>query len=206
MLNNCPKDEKVYLDIDYDIYRQILLNEEDNSFAISFNLLKKLDFSNFSFDDVNIRFLDFRGTKGVKIDPQKIYNKDMSYCILEGAEIKGSMDDVLIYYTNFSNTKGININPQTVKAKNLGGCILKDTTITGSFDDVFIRGCNFTGSVGAIVDINKVYQHNIKYTIFDDAKVIGLKNKKTMPNVFSYYDKLDFDEQFVSTKVKILKK
>ena len=90
-----------YLDIDKEIYRDILLNKDDYSFAIDFNLVKKLDLSNFSFDNVNVKGLNFKGSKGVIINPQKIFEKDLSFCNLEDVTINGSFNDVLVYYTNF---------------------------------------------------------------------------------------------------------
>ncbi len=201
ILEHYNSKEHLLYDIDYEIYRKILLNKEDNSFAIDFNLVKKLDLSNFSFDNVNIRFLNFKGSKGVKINPQKVYNKDLSYCILEGAEVEGSFDDALIYYTNFKGTNGIEINPQKVRGKNLAGAVLTDTTITGSFDGTYIRGTEFTGSKGAIIDIGKIYLNNIEHTVLDDAIVM---NNKIKPNSFREYNNVDFEEQSVNAKIKKL--
>ena len=193
-------DEAINLEIDKKVMREILLNEEDNSFAIPFDLVKKLDLSNFSFNGVNVRFLNFKGSTGVKINPQKVDNKDLSYCVLEGAEIKGSFDDTIIYYTNFKGTKGIKINPQKIRGKNLAGCVLTDTTLTGSFDGVNIRGTEFNGSKGAIIDIDKIYKKNIKYTDLTDALVYP--NKRISSN----YDCIDFDSQNVKTLTKSLKR
>lgn len=193
------------LDIDAEVYREIMLNKEDNSFAIPFDLVKKLDLSNFSFDNVNIRYLDFRGSKGVVINPGKVFNKDLSYCILEGAKIEGTFDDTAIYYTNFKGTNGIEINPQKVKGKNIAGCVLTDTTITGSLDDVFIRGTVFTGSKGARVDVDKIYQHNLKHTELTDAIVINSSNKKFNSNSFEEYNKLNV-ENSANVKTKKLRR
>lgn len=191
------------LDIDEEVYREIMLNKEDNSFAIPFDLVKKLDLSNFSFDNVNVRYLDFRGSKGVVINPEKVFNKDLSYCILEGAKIEGSFDDTAIYYTNFKGTNGIKINPQKIKGKNIAGCVLTDTTITGSFDDVFIRGTVFAGSCGAIVDLDKIYQGNIQHTDFTDSVVV---NNATKNKRFKQKKYIEYETQEISNNVKIIKK
>ncbi|MBP3766117.1 MAG: pentapeptide repeat-containing protein [Bacilli bacterium] len=195
---NFPK--PYLLDIDKEIYREIMLNKEDNSFAIPFDLVKKLDLSNFSFDNVNIRFLNFKGSTGVVINPENVYNKDLSYCVLEGAKIEGSMDDAIIYYTNFKGTEGIKINPQKIRGKNLAGAVLTDTTITGPLDGVYIRGTVFTGSSGAIVDLDKIYKHDIKHTELTDAKIIS---GDLALSDDSDYDKLDFEEQKVKKYINI---
>ena len=46
--------------------------------------LKKIDFSNISFDNVIVYGFDFTGLKNVKINPQTVRFKDLSRTILNG--------------------------------------------------------------------------------------------------------------------------
>lgn len=62
--------------------------------------LKYVDFSSILFDNVDVRGIDFRGTNA-RIDPQTVYNKDISGCDFTGYDFGfASFDGV-----NITNTK-----------------------------------------------------------------------------------------------------
>ena len=69
------------------------------------NLKRKIDLSNVSFDNVDVELVDFTGTKGVKLNPQKVYDKSLYGAKLNGVEIIGNIDGVETHLTDFSGAK-----------------------------------------------------------------------------------------------------
>ena len=162
----------IKLNIDKQIFRQILF--EDNQFAIPNNLWKLLDLSGVSFDGVKISYIDFTGSKGVVIDPQKVYDKNLFDTKLAGVEIKGSFDGVNIMKTDFTGYKGeVVMDPQKVYKKSLRGTKLANVEIKGLLDDVDVVGADFTGSNGAVMDPQKVYNKNLYVTKLANVEIIG---------------------------------
>lgn len=92
-------------------------------------LLKYIDLSLVPFDNVKVSGIDFTDSN-VYIDPQKIYNKDLSNCTFGDAD---KMDNSIPFslYTNFSGVdlSGTVINdPNTEFKYNLDGAIVDDNT------------------------------------------------------------------------------
>lgn len=133
--------KKIKLNIDASILDKILFSKQYDknrklykTFAINFFKIKKLDFSDISFDNVNIEGMNFCDSKGIKINPQTIYNKSMYATDLNNVEFIGPFDDVKIAYADFRRSKGAIIDPQIVFEKDLRLTNLTDTTITGTFE------------------------------------------------------------------------
>ena len=59
----------IKLDIEKEILQEILF--EDNKIALPDNLWKLLDLSDVSFDGIDVEEVNFAGSKGVVINPQK---------------------------------------------------------------------------------------------------------------------------------------
>lgn len=134
----------------------------------------KIDFSNVSFDGVNLQRCKLERLKNVKIDPQIVYNKDLSYQSYCGVEFIGNFDNAIVSNANFTGSVGAVINPQTIKDKKLSHSILKDVTFNGSFDGVNIIKSDFTGSKGAII---KGSGSDFTYTKLCDTLILGeIKN------------------------------
>lgn len=120
-LKNYNSDKKIKLNIDNKILDMILFDKnydflykaECKCFAISFDLIKKLDLSDFSFNSVNIKGKDFTGSIGAKINPQNIKNKHLDGTNLTDTEIIGSLD-------------GVSILATTYKGKIISECIKKE--------------------------------------------------------------------------------
>ena len=164
--------DHIKLDIDKKILQQILF--ENNEIAIPDNLWKLLDLSGVSFDGIDVMKIDFTGSKGVVIDPQTVYDKDLSNAKLAGVEIKGSFDGVDVYGTDFTGSEGAIIDPQEVSSKDLSYAKLAGVEINGSFDGVDVRGTDFTGSKGVIkLDPQTVYDKNLKNTKLADVEITG---------------------------------
>lgn len=117
------------------------------SFALEKELLKKIDFTNIPFDNVFVCGMDFTGIKGIKINPQTVYHKNLCRGKFNGVEFIGSFDGTQIEYADFTGSKGAKINPQTLYQKSLRYTNLCNTEIIGTFDGVDMtytktNGCN----------------------------------------------------------------
>lgn len=67
-------------------------------------LMKVVDFTGVSFDDVDVRCIDFTGSKGVKINPKTVYDKSLWGTKLSDVEIVGSFDGVDTRETDFTGS------------------------------------------------------------------------------------------------------
>ena len=72
------------------------------------NRLKYIDLILFKFDNVDIRGIDFRDTNAI-INPQKVYNKDISGCNFDGIDLGllADFNGVNITGTSFNKINGI---------------------------------------------------------------------------------------------------
>ena len=73
--------------------------------AFSYDVLRKLDLSNVSFDGVAIDNYDFTGLTGVKINPEKVQGKDLVNCIFNGVEFIGGFKECRISRCDFTGSK-----------------------------------------------------------------------------------------------------
>lgn len=120
------------------------------------------------FQGVSIRGAKFGKNQKIKINPQTIYQKDLTKTKLNGIDFTDcSFDEVILTGTDFTGTKGVKINPQTVKYKRLTSAKLFGVDFTGySFDEAKINYANFTGSIGAVINPNTI--DNIEFRIGGD--------------------------------------
>ena len=154
------KDKILFYGIEPELLKEIVFKKILIPGDTRYELRKKwskiynhIDFSNISFDDVDIIEISFKGSKGVKINPQTVYKKLLCATKLYDTEIIGTFDGVNIYGTDFTGSKGAKINPQTVYNKNLSNSKLCDAEIIGSLDGVNINGTDFTGSKSYLGDV-----------------------------------------------------
>ena len=95
--------ESARLRVRSDIAEAVLFNVDEEgkkTFAFPTELMKKVNFEGISFDGFVAIGFDFSEFKGVSLDPQKVYNADLSYAILNGVTITNTFDDVLLEGTN----------------------------------------------------------------------------------------------------------
>lgn len=154
LLKEYKGDEKIKLNIPHELLEMLIFNVGINykCFSFNFELIKKLDLTDVLFDNVDIRGLDFSDSKGVKINPQTIYERNMFCTVLKDVEITGSLDYVYIRCTNFAGSKGAKINPQTIYNRNMSGAVLRDAEIIGPLDDICITDTNFDGCIQTNTD------------------------------------------------------
>lgn len=176
-LKNYNKKKHIKLNIPKLVLNMILfdnkLGDSRRDFAIPFELMKKLHFERVSFNNVPVSCLDFTGTRGVKIDPQGVYKKDLSGTVLCDTEITGPFDDVRVMATNFKGAKNAKVNPQKVFNRDLFHTVLSGVEISGPFDDVSIVSTNFTGSRGAIINPQTVRGKDLTNAVLKGVKITG---------------------------------
>ena len=173
------KVKKVYKNFAYQL---------DNDY-LPCDIIRKIDFTGVSFKDFQCS-INFKGIKGVTINPQEMYKKDLSLAILDGVTLdldERGLDDVYLSKTSFKGAKvkdgkQLIINPQTLRFRNLASCILDGVMFNGSFDRANVYGANFEGSIGACLDpqtlISKCLEETtLKGVLFintlDDASIKG---------------------------------
>ena len=91
--------ESARLKVRSDIAEAILFNVDEEgkkTFAFPTELMKKVNFDGISFDGFVAIGFDFSEFKGVSLDPQKVYNADLSYAVLNGVTITNTFDDVIL--------------------------------------------------------------------------------------------------------------
>ena len=179
--------EPVFLDIDSKILSKILFDTYKDDDDIEYkkfseeisSVIKKIDFSNVSFDNFYASKATFIGFKGVKINPQTVAYKDLSYSTFHNVTFIGTFDGVNIAYTNFNGSKGVVINPQTIHNKDMHSATLSSAIFIGPFDKVNIRYADFTGSKGAVINPSRVDGKSLESVDLCDTIVTGsFKNVK----------------------------
>src|SRR5574344_2695634 len=112
--------EKIKLNIKKEILDKILFQMinpkgiKHKEFAFDFKLMKKLDLSKVSFDNVNIIAENFTGSYGVKINPQTIYRRNMVEATLAGVTFIGSFDKVAINGADCTRSKNAFVDPESI--------------------------------------------------------------------------------------------
>lgn len=170
--------EPILLPLDSHILKQLIfdtvLPSKCKEFSSSLkNVLNKIDFSNVSFENVYLRLCNFQGLKGVRINPQVVYRKDLSRCNFNGVTFIGSFDDVICTDSNFNGSIGAVINPQKLFLNNLRNTKLVGVKFIGKFDGVIIENADFTGSIDAIINLKLVSGANLTGTNLCDTIIMG---------------------------------
>lgn len=126
--------------------RMLLFNGVDYDISLC-SVYHKIDFSNVDFSGIRVSHTIFDGMIGVKINPQTVYEKDLSYGVYEGVEFIGPFDNVNVEGASFRGSINAIINPQKVYRKNMNDTDCCDATIIGSFDGVSCDNINLEGSI-----------------------------------------------------------
>ena len=98
---------------------ELLFNTDEfgmKTFAFPIELMKKVDFRGISFDNFFAYGFDFSLFKGISIDPQKVFDKDLSYANLNGVIITNTFDGVTV---NGTEIEGMFYKTWKIKFKNL---------------------------------------------------------------------------------------
>lgn len=111
--------------------------------AFSYDVLRKLDLSNVSFDGVAIDNYDFTGLTGVKINPEKVWEKDLINCIFNGVEFIGGFKGCRISRCDFTGSKGAVIDPYM---RVMSDCKFSGVRFLDNWVGTDVSRCDFTGS------------------------------------------------------------
>ncbi len=126
LINNLQESDCDEMYHSINITESLLFEKDGDHYKIASAYLPNLRFLNLlviDFTNVDIRYVDFRGTNAI-IDPQKIYNKDASYAKFDEYNLRA-----------FANYKGVNLTgseldiiPETMVSKD-EAIISEDTVI-----------------------------------------------------------------------------
>ena len=171
-------EDGMHVKLDYDpiLLDMILFNKDASSlktFALPENILEKIDFSNVSFMGFNAKDYDFGKLYGIKkINPQQLYEKDLSNAKFKNVRFIGPFDDTIITGADFTGSVGAYINVILLRHEMEKFLWTKHIYLTNckfngvNFTDVITKGeygsyidmanADFTGSTGAVIDANSV--------------------------------------------------
>lgn len=84
--------DKIRLDMSHVMLEKLIFLQEEEgrkTFAFDFNLIKKIDLSGVSFDDVSVEYVDFTGSKGeTAINPQTVFLGSLVGTTLSDVKLK----------------------------------------------------------------------------------------------------------------------
>lgn len=182
-------EEKIKLPLSPEFLKKLFFDKEKDksgteyySYSSGLESIKEcFDYSDVSFDDVNVEDYCFSEMQGVKINPQTIYQKSLFGARCNNVEFIGPFDNVNVRYTDFEGSKGAIINPQTIKDKSLHGTYCSDVkflndnsiNLVDIFEDVSVQGTDFTNSIGAVINPQTISGKSMKACIFDSVIFIG---------------------------------
>ena len=179
------------LEVSDEFFNDVLFKYYGNTktFAIPFELAKKLDLSRADFKDMYIVGMDFTGTYGVKINPQEIAGET-----LDSENVLFWINNCCFKVKYYSDR---NASDSFLKIQhNLSNCIFNGVEFTGPFDNSFIHLSDFTGSRGAYIDPQK-----LKADIFMIYKKLHLDRRNTinLPMNNCVFDGVEFTGNFDNT-------
>ena len=145
------------------------------SFAIPLELASKIDYTDIDFDNFNAREFNFSEFYGVKLNPQTIYGKDLTYCKFKGVTFIGNIGNFYgtkIDHSDFTGSVGAYIDPMQLHHEcdwnheeviDVNSCKFTDVYFIGNFGfekdskyKLIIHFCDFTGSHGAKIDLSSI--------------------------------------------------
>lgn len=163
--------------LDVDNLEKVLFYESTNGkrFAIDRKIARKIDMSDVCFDGMNVCGFNFTGFKGVKINPNRVYERKFSDTNLAGVEFTEEFNNCSLNDVSFAGSKGAFINPRknTILRRN----VFTDVMFMGAITSADITYCNFAGSKNAVISLNVpgVQQPiNVLYgATLTDATIVG---------------------------------
>ena len=136
-------------------------------------VLSKIDFSAVDFGSFYCIDYNFSNLKGVEIDPQTIYDKNLTKSILKGVKFIGEFSGVKINGASFKGSTGAKIDPSKIAAKSISQVDFCDVEFIGNFDSVAIGYTSFRGSKKAQIDPQLINFKSLYQCDFGDVTFIG---------------------------------
>ena len=145
-------------------------DRQGKQFALPIEILRKIDMSNVNFADFYADKVDFRGMTGVKIDPNKLYEKNIRGCNFSGVTFLDKFSGGYIDDCNFTGSKNaVILNTVKLGGRNNFG----DVTFEGTITKGNIAGSNFSGSKGAVIEVGPGKITSVIDCRLKDAKIKG---------------------------------
>ena len=140
------------------------------SFALPIEILRKIDMSNVSFDNFYADDVNFGPLTGVKIDPNKLYNKKALYLNFTGVTFLDKFRDCYVEGCRFGGSKNAVIGEGTELGKlNMFRSVTFEAPITkGVLDDN-----DFSGSKGAVIETGPNKVTSLRNCCLKDATLSG---------------------------------
>jgi len=156
------------------------LHSKNHLIDLSYTIFDGVTFIG-AFTNCLVEGVNFEGSKDAVINPQTIYEKNLTNTKLCGVTLLGRnilrsdlYQGVALTGTNFKGAKGdLKINPQTILRKELTFAKVDGVEFDGSFDEVEIRGTNFTNSKGAVINPQTIYHGFMQETKLNSVEIIG---------------------------------
>lgn len=173
--------DPVLLPYDIDFLDKLLFETMESRDAKVFSstlveVLNKINFSNVSFNKFYMNKFDFSSLKGVKIDPQSLYVKQMIDVICKGVTFIGSFDWVYLDNVNFEGSIGAKID--TIKVGNLTNCKCADVEFISKNGGPVNLGCvktngtDFNGSnYEEAIKEEYEFREKVKIAIYGNNKI-----------------------------------
>ena len=173
--------EPILLPYDTDFLDKLIFESLESRDAKVFSstlieVLDKINFSNVNFNKFYMNKFDFSSLKGVKIDPQSLYVKQMTDVICKGVTFIGSFDWVYLDNVNFEGSIGAKID--TIKVGNLTNCKCADVEFISknggeiSLGSVKTYGTDFNGSnYEEAIKEEYEFREKVKIAIYGNNKI-----------------------------------
>ena len=146
----------------------------------AFNELE-VDMEGVCLDGLYLQGCDFSGLENLRINLDKVENKDLIGTSFTGAIFTGKFDDFCIYNAQFEDCKSeYPLDPQTLRLHSLKDTKLGGIEISGSLDGFDLNGTDFSESKGIIViNPQKYPEKNLYFVDFENCYILGDYDEET---------------------------
>ncbi len=126
--------------------------------------------SNVSFDNFCAYHVNFSGMTGVRIDPNKLYNKSARYTVFSGVIFLDEFRDCYIEGCDFCGSKNAVIGDDVRYG---GANNFADVTFKAPITSGILNDSNFAGSKGAVIELGEGKVSLIMDCCLKDATING---------------------------------
>lgn len=207
--NRHKKNLLEYIDFENFTYQNLYLDQKSIDFLKKYNIVLDLDcIYNKDISDLTINGMTIEGCfdgfkiKGckitsneglsgntIKLNPQKVLDKDLSNCEIVNVRFTDNFDDCIISSITLKDNMNTFINPGKIRDKDLSGCTIKDATFTDNFDGCDISFISLKNNNGVIINPQLIKDKNMQNVNIVDAKFTGPLDGCLLVN--SYFDDVD---------------
>lgn len=174
--SNIPFNNVIVINKDLSKYHNIFINPKTiGKKSLYGTVVENVTFID-NFDDVDIRFTNFRKSHNANVNQQRIKYKSLYGTVAEDVTFERGFNHVDIRYTDFTGSKNAVINPEKVKLQSLEGTICDSVFFNGAFIKINCKKTDFNNSRGALIYKNLIlYDENTNFTsttLYKDNKIL----------------------------------